>query len=488
MPKARKIVVELLYRYEKRGGGLGDTLQNITLSGKDARERDQTNILTYMILELCLENNYLEPKLNVRLHKNSPDKLLDLVASLQLRGTGICTVLNDETIINGLKQYGRPAEIASNYCADGCSEIILDGVGETWFRYVDCVKAVEHTLFNGQENMPKNKQIKYYSKLQKAVDVKAPVEKGLQTGEFLKMNSFSEFYKAYLAQLKHQVSIILSKPYNSDEFPMRLFTAATMPGVIEKVNEPYTNKDCYHTYGLFIGSLGTAINSLAAIKSLVFERKLISKKDLLTALRDNFNGHQVIRQQCLNAPKYGNDDDSVDNIAVDVAKRFASWVRKYKERTGRPILPGLYNHVFHHTAFSVGATPDGRRFGDPVAEHLSPTPGTALKGPTAVINSLSKINTAEQIFGSTLHLNIPSSSLGDVPDQKRILIALTKAFCVKKGSVLNINVLNSDILKQAQNEPEKYRDLIVRVWGFSYYFTLMSREMQDHIIARAENK
>lgn len=483
---AKKIIGELLLRFEKRGDAKGDTLQNITLSGMNALGEDQTNELTYMILELCIHNKYIEPKINIRLNKNSPENLLSLISELQMKGTGICTIFNDDAIIEGLMQYGRPADIAANYCADGCSEIILDGVGETAFRYVDCVKAVEHILFNGEENVPEKKRLQYYTVNQDCVDIQPPFKNGLKTGDFLDVDSFESFYDAYLSQLKYQVAEALKVPYNSDQNPMRLFTAATMPGVLENGCDPYINHECYHTYGLFIGSLGTAANSLAAIRYLVYEKKLVSKEDLLTALHDNFEKQPAIRQLCLDAPKYGNDDDYADQIAVDIAKKYASWVRTYEDRTGKPILPGLYNHLFHHTAYNVGATPDGRRFGDPVGEHLSPTPGTALKGPTAVINSYCKINTSEQIFGSTLHLNIPLISLKDTPNPKEILIYLNKAFCLKKGCVLNINVLDSEVLLDAQKNPDKYKDLVVRVWGFSYYFIYLSKELQDHVIARSQ--
>lgn len=484
---ARNLVGELLLRFEKRGNIKGDTLQNVTLGGKDALGRDQTNELTYMILELFLKKKYLEPKINIRVHEGSPENLLDLAAQLQLKGTGNCTIFNDESIADSLLQYGRPAQLAFDYCSDGCSEIILDGYGETAFRYIDCVKAVEHTLFNGEENVPSRKKLQYYSAKQDYTDVASPVPKGMKTGDFLKMDSFDEFYEAYLAQLKYQVDVVLKKPYNADEYPMRLFTAATMPDVIEKGIEPHMNLSCYHTYGLFIGSLGTASNSIAAIKHLVFDKQVVTAEALLAGLQKNFENEPVLQALCKNAPKYGNDNDYVDEIAVDIAKRFASWVREYTDRTGRPILPGLYNHLFHHTAYSVGATPDGRRFGDPVGEHLSPTPGTAENGPTGIINSMTKINTKEHIFGSTLHLNIPAVSLKGTKSPSNLLKCLDKVFCQKGGCVLNVNVLDSEKLLDAQKYPEKYKDLIVRVWGFSYYFTLLSKEMQDHVIMRSKN-
>ena len=226
---ARNLVGELLFRFEKRGNIKGDTLQNVTLGGKDALGRDQTNELTYMILELFLKKKYLEPKINIRVHEGSPENLLNIAAQLQLKGTGICTIFNDESIADSLLQYGRPAQLAFDYCSDGCSEIILDGYGETAFRYVDCVKAVEHTLFNGEENVPSRKKLQYYSATQDYTDVVPPVPKGIKTGDFLKMDSFEDFYEAYLAQLKYQVDVVLKKPYNADEYPMRLFTAATMP-------------------------------------------------------------------------------------------------------------------------------------------------------------------------------------------------------------------------------------------------------------------
>lgn len=484
--KTRKILSELLFRYEKRGNGKGDTLQNITLGGCSAYGEDQTNDLSYDILMLRIQSNYIEPKINVRLHRNSPARLLDLVAELQFGGTGICTVFNDDAIIEGLKRYGRPLEIASNYCADGCSEIILDGVGETAFRYIDCVKAVEHTLFSGNENVPINKRLQYYSSNQDYVDIKSPVVKGAKTPDFMQMKTFEDFYQAYLNQLKYQVDFVLKEPYTSDEYPMRLFTAATMPNVIEMGCEPYRNPSCYHSYGLFMGSLGTAVNSIAAIKSLVYENRNVTREEIINALRNDFQGQPTLLQICKNAPKFGSDDDYVDNMAVNIASKFASWVREYNDKTGRPILPGLYNHLFHHTAYSVGATPDGRKYGDPVGEHLSPTPGTADKGPTSIVNSVCKINTNEAIFGSTLHLTIPKVSFQGLKSPHYVLKYLTKAFCSKGGCVLNINVLDAERLLEAQKHPERYKDLVVRVWGFSYYFTLLSKELQDHIIFRAK--
>lgn len=484
--RAREVVSEMLDRFEKRGEKKGDTLQNITLSGQNESGEDETNDLTYMILELCIEKNRVEPKINVRVSKKTPERLLDLVSGLQYNGTGICTIYNDDVIIAGLKKYQRSLLAASNYCADGCTEVILDGFGETAFRYVDCVKAVEHTLFNGGENLPEKKQLQYYSAVQDYVEVKPPVQEVFNSGDFENMERFEDFYNTYLSQLKFQVDCALKTPYNSDQLPMRLFTAATMPGVIENACEPYSNKECYHSYGLFIGSLGTAVNSIAAVKNLIYEKRSFRKQELISALKSNFEGYEIIRHLCKVSPKFGNDDDSVDILAADIAKRFCMWVRGYREKTGRPILPGLYNHLFHHTAYSVGATPDGRRFGDPVGEHLSPTPGTALKGPTAVINSICKVNTADSIYGSTLHFNLPLVSLKGVEEPRRVLKYLTETFCEKRGSVMNVNVLSTEILLDAQKNPEKYEDLIVRVWGFSYYFTRLSKEMQEHVISRSK--
>ncbi|NLD47314.1 MAG: hypothetical protein GX660_08955 [Clostridiaceae bacterium] len=259
-----------------------------------------------------------------------------------------------------------------------------------------------------------------------------------------------------------------------------------MPNVLEDAVEPYTNSNCYHTYGLFIGSLGTAVNSLSSIKSLLYDTGLISKSKLINALKNDFVGFEDVRQLCLNSPKFGNDDDYVDRFAVDISSQFASYVLPYKDRTGKQIMPGLYNHLFHHTAYRVGATPDGRKFGDPVGEHLSPTPGTAYNGPTATINSVCKINTSEQIFGSTLHLNIPKVSISNTETPLMILESLNIGFLNQKGCVLNVNVLDADTLIDAQKQPELYADLIVRVWGFSYYFVKLSKEMQDHVISRAK--
>ena len=302
------------------------------------------------------------------------------------------------------------------------------------------------------------------------------------------METFDDFYDAYIKQLRYQVERILIEPYNSDDYPMRAFTAASMPNVLENAKEPYTNSDCYHTYGLFIGSLGTAVNSISSVKSLIYDKSLISKSQLIDAIKNNFIGYESIKQLCVNAPKFGNDDDFVDKLAVRIAEQFASMVIAYKDRNAKPILPGLYNHLFHHTAYRVGATPDGRKYGDPVGEHLSPTPGTAFNGPTATINSVCKINTSEQIFGSTLHLNIPRVAISNTENPLLIIESLNKGFLNQNGCVLNVNVLDAASLIDAQINPDKYADLIVRVWGFSYYFVKLSKEMQDHVISRAKQE
>lgn len=483
--KARSVLRELLYRFEKRGDRVGDTLQNITLSGKAASGEDLTNDITYFILEDYIDTNYIEPKINVRFHNNTPDKLKSLVARLQMNGSGNCTIFNDEAIIPGLRSYGRPDYAAFSYCADGCSEIILDGYGETAFRYIDCVKAVEHTLFNGMDKRKEKKKLQYYDKNREFIDTNPPVPVGKKTGDFSMMTSYEDFLNAYYEQLEYQIEQILKEPYNRDASPIRLFTAATLPGVLETGIDPFSNPACYHTYGLFIGSLGAAANSLMAVKKVVYDKKQISRTDLTEALDNDFLNYEVLQKKCLSMAKFGNDDNEVDHIAMEIAEKFADMVEPYKDRMGRPVLPGLYNHLFHHTAFNVGATPDGRVYGDPVGEHLSPTPGTAKNGPTAVINSVTKINTSKQIFGSTLHLNIPKLTLKGREKGLSTLKVLNDAFCIKKGCVLNVNVLNAAVLKEAQKNPKSYEDLIVRVWGFSYYFCLLSKEMQDHVIERA---
>ena len=482
---AERLIAELLYRYERRGNKRGDTLQNITLSGIDINRKDKTNDLTYMILEEYLKTKYIEPKINIRVNKKSSERLLNLTAKLQINGSGNCTIYNDDAIPFGLSLYGRKNKIAYEYCSDGCSEIILDGIGETAFRYIDCVKAVEHTIFNGDTNIPSDVKLQYYSNDQEYIDVKPPVEKGLKTGKFIEFETFDKFYKAYLKQIKYQIDIVLGKSYNNEEYPIRLFTSATMPDVLEKAIDPFSNKNCIHTYGLFIGSLGTAANCIAAVKYLIYDNNILSRNELIEALKENFK-NEYIQRLCLDAPKFGNDDDFVDNIARDIAKKFAFWVKNRKDGIGRPIVPGLYNHLFNHTAYNVGATPDGRKYGDNVGEHLSPTPGTAIKGPTAIINSISKVNTKEQIFGSTLHLNIPKVALMGAENPSSLLKYINKAFCLKGCCVMNINVLDSEKLIEAQKHPEKYNDLIVRVWGFSYYFNKLSKEMQDHVIARSK--
>jgi formate C-acetyltransferase len=223
------------------------------------------------------------------------------------------------------------------------------------------------------------------------------------------------------------------------------------------------------------------------IKKLVFDEHLYDLKTLTTALTTNWEGYERMRLFAVNrVPKYGNDDDYVDALAVAIADHFIREVPTYQNPRGGSFYPGLF--TFHHVTRGglMPASPDGRRASDGVASHISPVAGTDLNGPTAVLNSALKICQLQPSEGAALGVRFhPSALRGDTGTQN--LMAFTKTFMKKGGLSLQFNVVDSKTLRTAQQYPERYQNLIVRVWGFSAYFVTLTKQYQEDVIARTEH-
>jgi len=235
----------------------------------------------------------------------------------------------------------------------------------------------------------------------------------------------------------------------------------------------------------FSGAIPTVADGLAAIRKVVFEDRFCTPAELLQALRDNFDGHEKLRQRCLAAPKFGNDDDAVDRIASDIARRFCEQVVACPTPDGKPFWPALYDFLFNYQTTITGATPDGRRWKEPVAEHYSPTPGRARRGPTAVIRSAAKGPLAQACGSSVFHISLSRGTIPENDAGRSLLQGLFTAALKMGVAVMNIAIYDVAALQEAKRHPEGHEDLIVRVWGFSARFVDLSDEMQDHIIARA---
>lgn len=487
--KALEILCELWGAFNE--AGTGDTLKNLMLGGVDARGKDAVNELSYLMLEASIKIRMPEPHINVRLHSDSPQEFIKKTAELQLIGQGQPTIYNDDVLIPSLIHHGIPESSARNYSNDGCTELVIDGESGIFFNQMEAVKSFELTLFNGEENcnIPIEPFIKKWTRRMPEVKVQTQLKLGYKSGDLTEMGSFDEVYEAFLKQYLYQTDIMLEnmclemKKLKENEVSS-LFLSGAFPLCLEKAEDPLRGGFNIECYQLLSGSITTVADCLAGIKRIVFEERYCSMKKLLEALRNNFEGLEVLRQKLLNTPKFGNDDDYVDTIAADIAKRFCEHVLKYKTPNGRPIWPGLYNIDFASFAKILGATPDGRKAGDPIAEHFSPTPGRAKSGPTAVILSAVKAPLYLGFASSPLHITLSRNSIHMDETGKLILMSLLTTSLKLGVDVLNIAVYDAEILKQAKIYPERYGDIVVRVWGFNARFVDLTEELQDHIIAR----
>jgi formate C-acetyltransferase len=261
------------------------------------------------------------------------------------------------------------------------------------------------------------------------------------------------------------------------------FLSATLEGCIENASDKTTGGCTYNWTGCNGQAFATAVNSLASVKMMVYDEKLVTLPELREQLREDWPD-QRLRQYALNrVPKWGNDDDYVDDIAVKVAEHFLSEAGKYENSRGGPYYPGIF--TFHHVGRGIrtSASPDGRLTGDTISTHITPHAGTDTVGPTSTLNSALKITSLRPPEGTAMDIRLhPSAVSGEEGTMK--LRSFIETMMKEGGPVLQFNVIDTETLRKAQADPEQYRSLLVRIWGFSAYFTTLTKEYQEEVIAR----
>lgn len=469
----------------------GDTLRNLMLSGQDESGRDQANELTWLFLEAYERTGDAEPHLNVRLHPGSPKELKDACVRMLSEGKGQPTLYFDRWIMPAMEKAGIIHADACRYANDGCTETVIDGRSHIAFWQHEMVKTVELTMFNGEENpsiypvsMRKN------SKDMPEFTPETGLLTGFRSGEIENMDIFDDFLSAFKAQLWFQLDRELEtigrKIHEDETVTMTSpFLAGTFEDCLITGRDPLRGGGfSVYDYQLLSGTVTTAADSLRAIEYCVFEKKYCTLTELREAMAADFKGREPLRQRLLHAPKYGCGEERVDELAAWISRLFIDRVDAYRTESGKRVWPGLYNIDFKIFANITGATPDGRRFRDPIAEHCSPTPGAAKKGPTAIIESASRLPMREGYASSPLHITLNKSDFVMGADREGIVARLIDA-CDEAGvPVLNISMYDAAELRRAQREPERYKDLIVRVWGFNARFVELDEELQNHIIGR----
>ncbi len=470
----------------------GDTLINIMVGGKNPDGSDAGSRLSVLMLQATQRCRKSEPHINVRVHPNLHPDIYRAMLQVQLMGQGQATVYNDEVIIPGLIAYGVPEELAYCYTNDGCTEIMLDGYSGIDFAHVDAVATFELAFNNGSwAERTYRKPVSYFHKDGDVNFYTPDCAVGFESGRIEECQDFDSFYQQFLRQYRFQVRnkcIILQRI--EEDRKKGAITSVLLNGTYDYILD--SGLDIlrggfpFQAYMMFAGSIPTVADCLIAVKELVFDRKLYTVAQIKEAIRVNFEGFEPMRRQMAACPKFGNDVESVDALAADIAGNFVSWLEEFRVQTGFAVMPALLGWRFLEEAHGVAATPDGRRYADPIAEHYCATPGRAVSGPTALIQSIGRARDtiAKAIGVCAVHVTLPRNLGNNDAESLTILDGLVSAAIDRGLNQMNIAIYDARLLRQAQQDPDNHRDVIVRVWGYSARFVDLCEEMQEHVISR----
>ena len=451
----------------------------VTVGGQTPDGHDATNALSYLFLRSKRELPLNYPDLAARIHSRSPQRFLMEVAETIKDGSGYPKLINDEEVIPLMIAKGADFREAYDYAVSGCSEARLVN-RETYTsgcNYINFSAAVEMVLYRGFMSRYGDEKL------------------GLDTGDPTAFTSWAEFWNAYARQHVYLLSNAFAQQYVVDKVRPQHF-ATPLGSVLHDVcmnacKDLHSEKiegglDIAHFE--FIG-YATVVDSLAAIKKLVFEQKTITINTLIEALKADFNGYEPIRQLLVHAPKYGNNDPYTDELGRDIDKLSLDYTEKYSRERGvnfdLRMVPITANVPFGKV---IGATPNGRNAWMPLSDGASASHGSDTHGPTAVLlsNYASKNYDYKRRASRLLNLKLsPKCVAGEEGSLK--LVSLIRAFCDLKLWHLQFNIINRETLLAAQHDPEKYRGLIVRIAGYSAYFVELSKDLQADLIDRTEH-
>jgi pyruvate-formate lyase len=497
------------------GGNQGITAgfgQLITLSGLGAGGQDMTNELTYLILEVIDEMSpILEPKPNVRLHRGSPEELLDRVVQMIADSQGAPFLLNfDERSMAGMMRQARHAGLehlinetnVHEYSPVGCLENTMVGNDRsgTVDNNLNLLKAVELALTGGKDLVPAIDPV-----TQKPEPIR---QDGPRTGDPTRFGTWQEFWRAFETQL-HYIIAKCAEVYETSErvratfFPTP-YLSCLVQGCAASGKDVTQGGPEINLTTLEAVTYATTVDSLLAIKHLVFDEKVCTMAEMIAALRDNWNGHEVLQARAkFKTPKYGRDDDTADRLAGEVMDLWTEHTWKHKTTaTGRQFRPGMLSwNYWIGNGFVMAASADGRPQGQFLSNAICPSNGADINGPTANTNSVGKVLGGKVIDGAgdwnEYLCNLPNGashtitfnpSLIKDPEHRLKFKAFLRGYIENGGTALQINMLDPDMLRHAQQHPQDFRHLLVRVTGYNAYFTSIGKELQDEVIARVSHQ
>ena len=446
---------------------------NVAIGGQNADGSDASNELSYLFLQAQSQLLLPQPNLSLRIYKNSPQELLEAATRVIGLGSGMPQVFNDEAVIPALKAHGVSHEDAMNYAIVGCVELTTHGNALAWSdaAMFNLLKALELTLNHGTDLLTGQKT-------------------GLDLGDLTTYKTFEALEAAFAKQIDYfsdrMVECVTEVEKMHEKLLPTPFLSAVIDDCLAKGQDVTQGGAHYNFAGVQAIQVANVADSLAAIKQFVYDEKKLSAEELLHALQTNFEDAPLLRAMLVNkAPKYGNDIDCVDQLGSKWVNYFADGLKKYRNGRGGIYQMGLYTVSAHvPMGQNVGASADGRYAKDPLADGgVSAMYGRDHNGPTALLQSVAKLPFEKASNGTLLNMKfLPQFFQTNTGVYK--FSQLLRAVCRLGISHIQFNVLREADLRAAQEKPEDYRGLTVRVAGYTAYFTELARDLQDEIIAR----
>jgi formate C-acetyltransferase len=440
----------------------------------DRDGRDASNEVSYLLLETIDEIHTLQPSTNIQLSRENPDSFLQAALRVVRKGYGFPSLFNADAVVRELVRQGKTLEDAREGGTSGCVEAGAFGK-EAYILtgYFNLVKILEIALHDGYD--PRTRRLL-----------------GPRTGDPRTFSTFDDLFQAWSRQVRHFVDLkvsgnhVIERMY-AETAPVPFLSVIT-DDCIARGLDYHEGGARYNTSYLQGVGIGTLADAFAAIRHQVFEAKALTMEELLKALDSDFAGNEPLRQRLLHkSPKYGNDDDRADSLMRSAFDAYHGAVEgRPNGRGGRYYVNMLPTTCHIYFGQVTGATPDGRRAGKPLSEGISPVQGSDRLGPTAVFQSAAKM--PHHMTGGTLLNQKFSPAILEGEENLRKLGQMVRAYFKMGGHHVQFNVVDAATLRAAQEDPEKHRGLIVRVAGYSDYFTDLSRALQDEILSRTEQQ
>lgn len=462
-----------------RGSGDAQFYQNIVLAGVDEAGRELTNEVTYLVLEVVEELHISDFPIAVRLSKHSPERLLRRVAEVQRLGGGIIAVYNEDRIIANLVAFGYPLAEARNFANDGCWEVLIPGKTAFGYQPFDALLLLQETLgLTATEVSPRREK----------AECSEWIARPRPVGLLERFPDFEALYADFRARLAREVNKLLETvPFSEHPCPL---LSLLVDGCIERGRSYLNGGPRYTVRSPHAGGLPDVANSLLVIRRLVYEEKSVSLAELVAILQADWGGHEELRRRVrAEFDFYGNDAAEVDGLMQRVFNDYTGLVGAVRERHGVLRPAGISTFGREGDAFLPhrAAAASGQKRGDILAANFSASPGTDKRGPTAVIKSHCAVDFSRLPCGTALDLKLlPQGLEGEAGIQG--LTGLLRTFVELGGIFMQLDVVDTALLRDAQEHPDKYPNLTVRISGWSARFATLSREWQQIIINRTQQQ